>query len=406
MYKKTSQNLPLFKQISFSLFLITLFILSSLMGCATSVVNKVSGRHNSPETLKKPYVLLISIDGYRWDYTDLLNPPVLTQFRDSGASAKYMLPVYPSKTFTNHYSLVTGLYAENHGIVANTFFDPSKNKIFKLSNRKEVSDGSWYYGVPLWVAAEKQNMISATYFWPASEASILNVRPTYYVNYDSKITHEQRIDQIVQWLKLPESERPHLLTLYFSDVDTAGHKFGPNSPEVKEAVMKVDQTLGKLFKKLEAENLDPNIVVVSDHGMQQMDPEKMEYLEDYADFNGIQVLGAGPQALVYTKSKKQTSEILSRLKKGKHFKAYSRVTMPAAWHYSQNPKVGEIVVAAEAPWGVMLKKGIEKFENGTHGFNPDKTSTMRAVFYAKGPDIQKKGVIAPFRNIHVYPFLL
>lgn len=376
-----------------------------LVACS-SPVKKVAGRRNATETLSKPYVLLISIDGYRADYTDRFNPPTLKKFRDEGAAAKYLLPVYPSKTFTNHYSIATGLYAENHGIVANIFFDPARNQTYKLSDRKMVEDGTWYGGVPLWVASEHQGMLVGTYFWPASEAPVLGVRPTYYVNYDDKISHLKRTRQVVEWFKLPEEDRPHLVTLYFSDVDSAGHKFGPNSQEVKDSVLKVDQSLGLLLQDLEKENLHPNIVIVSDHGMQEMDLQKIEYLDDYADLKGVKVLGAGPQSLIYTKNEAQTHSLYQALRKGKHFKVYRRKDLPAQWHYSKNQRAGDLIVVAQAPWGVMLRKSADKFEKGTHGFDPDTTESMRAIFYAAGPEIQKAKVLAPFRNIHIYPFIL
>jgi len=378
-----------------------------LVGCSSSNYHVSSNRTNRPESLKSPYVLLVSIDGYRSDYTDLYSPPNLKQFREEGASAKGLLPVYPSKTFTNHYSIATGLYAENHGIVANTFYDPQRQEQYRLADRRTVEDGTWYSGEPLWVATEKQGMLAANFFWPGSEAEIQGIRPTYFVTFNNKISHDDRITQIRKWLELPEERRPHLLTLYFSDVDTAGHEFGPRSNEVKNAVLKVDQTLGLLLEELETTRLPVDVFIVSDHGMEELDPVKVEYLDDYTDLKSVRIEGDGPQVLMYTNNHSTLDTVYKDLKtKGKHFKIFKREELPAKYHYSKISRIGDLVVIADAPYSMGTHLTKFKVSKGNHGFDSDVTRSMQGIFYARGPHIKGKVVLEPFRNIHIYPLIM
>ena len=402
----TKQSRTLHRGMTRSLVLIQVVCMGIIGGCSSSL--QVESIHdNAAESQKRPYVLLISIDGYRNDYTDLYSPQNLKKFRDEGSSAKGILPVYPSKTFTNHLSIATGLYSENHGIVANSFYDPDRKESYSLSERQKVADGSWYRGVPLWVAAEMQGMLTAAFFWPGSEAAIQGVRPSYFYAYDNTISHEKRISQVVKWLKLPEAKRPHFIALYFSDVDSAGHHFGPRSEEVREAVLKVDRTLGQLFQQVNSLKLPLDILVVSDHGMQELDSKKVEYLDDYLDLNTVRLEGSGPQVLVYVKDPvkiKSTYELIRAHEK--HFQVYERRKMPEKFHYSHNSRSGDLVIVAEAPYSVGVRNPQAKMDPGNHGYDPDVTPSMQGIFYAEGPQIKKKQILEPFRNIHVYPLIL
>lgn len=361
---------------------------------------------------KDPYVVLISIDGYRSDYTDLYSPPALTRFKNEGTAAKGLIPIFPSKTYTNHYSIVTGLYSENHGIVANHFFDPIRKEEYRLTNRKSVEDPSWYGGTPLWVAAEQQGMLTAVYFWPGSETAIQGVRPKYYFNYDAKVAPEERVAQVRRWLDLPSDIRPHFIAVYFSDVDTAGHLYGPRSTEVKNAVLKTDQNLAVLLKDLESRPFPINVVILSDHGMQQLDSNKVEYLDDYADLSPVRILGDGPsgngpQMLLYSEDSKALASIYGKLKrKGKHFNIFKREEAPPHYHCKTNRRCGDLVVVAKAPYLLGIRSSNSKVTAGNHGYDPATTPAMQGVFYAKGPHIQRSRTVEAFENIHVYPFIV
>ena len=214
------------------------------------IVQKGSLLRNAPEINSRPYVLLISIDGYRYDYTQTISPPTLSRFIEKGVHAEGLIPIFPSITFPNHYTIVTGLRAEKHGIVSNSFWDPITEKTYHIRDRQQVENGSWYQGEPLWVAATKQNMVSASYFWVGSEANIQDIHPSYWVPYDHQKPNRERVKQVLQWFQMPEEKRPHLVTLYFSDVDGAGHAFGPESKALKESILHIDKELKFLFDGL------------------------------------------------------------------------------------------------------------------------------------------------------------
>ena len=234
---------------------ILIFLLVLAFSTFYSCQNTVSKNTNSKVHSNTPYVVLVSIDGLRHDYIQQFRPPTLHQFSKNSLKADSLIPIFPTKTFPNHYSIVTGLYAENHGLIANSFYDPENKKTYKIYDRKEVESGHWYQGEPLWVTARKQQMVTASYFWVGSEAPIKGLHPNHYFKYNGKTPGEERVDQIVKWLELPLDKRPHFLTLYFSKVDSAGHRFGPDSLKLKEALFQVDDYINRLLIKIKSLNL-------------------------------------------------------------------------------------------------------------------------------------------------------
>ena len=233
-----------------------------------SPVITVPNPPNTPAQQKKHYLVLVSLDGFRYDYPQKYGAPHLLALGRAGASAPDgMLPAYPSLTFPNHFSIVTGLYPEHHGIVANTFYDPARRQTFSYKNDATNSDGTWYGGTPLWSLAEAQGMRAASFFWPGSEAEIAGHRPTFYLHFQDTFPDTGRIDQIIAWLRLPAAERPHFLTLYYSNVDHAGHTFGPDSDQTRDAVHHLDDMIGLLHKRLRKLHLPVDLVVIADHGM-------------------------------------------------------------------------------------------------------------------------------------------
>src|SRR5271154_5486438 len=246
---------------------------------------------NSPDARKQHYVILVSLDGFRYDYAKKYDAKNLLALAGAGATApEGMIPAYPSLTFPNHYTLATGLYPEHHGIVANSFYDPERKQTYSLSNPATVTDGSWYGGTPLWVLAEQQGMRTACFFWPGSEAEIQGVRPSYYLKYDEKVPNHERVEQVLAWLRLPEERRPHFITLYFSEVDHQGHEHGPDSAEVRAAVAVVDKEIGALSEGLAKLQLPVDVIVVADHGMATVEGDWItlsDYFSDAGAFEKI-----------------------------------------------------------------------------------------------------------------------
>jgi alkaline phosphatase D len=362
---------------------------------------------NSAAAQKAHYVVLVSLDGFRWDYARRDGAKNLLALGKQGVSApEGMLPSYPSLTFPNHFTIVTGLYPEHHGVVANNFYDPDRKASYSLNDHKAVTDGTWYRGTPLWSLAESQGMRTACMFWPGSEAKIAGYQPTYYLKFDNTIDPEARIGQVLAWLKLPEADRPHFITLYYASPDHEGHQFGPDAAETKAAVLKVDGLVGKLKAGLDATGLPVDLVVVSDHGMVKVEGGWVS-LDKFADLTGFDAAGS----LLYTANEESRVRLYNQLKKASpQFFVYRRKDVPADLNYNQNPREGDPVVIATGPYAIRARtppagKPDEAPIPGMHGFDARKVPQMKAIFYAAGPDIVVGRTVAPFENVNLYPWL-
>jgi alkaline phosphatase D len=366
---------------------------------------------NSAAAMKAHYVVLVSLDGFRWDYTKRYGATHLLALGKQGVWAPAgMYPSYPSLTFPNHYAIASGLYPEHNGLVANSFYDEARQEAgkparYSIGNSQAVTDGSWYSGVPLWSLAEKQGMRSACLFWPGSEAEIAGERPTDYLKFDDTVDETARIEQVKQWLEEPEADRPHFITLYYSDVDHAGHGYGPDSPQVKDAVARVDKLIGNLRIALDSTKLPIDLVVVSDHGMAKVQGPWID-LDQFADLTGFET--AGP--LLYGKTEADRERVYNQLKKASEkFQAYRLKDVPAGLHYNENPREGDPVVVATGPYVIRAhapEAGKPDSEPvGQHGYDPHVMPEMKASFFAAGPDIVAGKTLAPFENVNLYPWI-
>lgn len=367
-----------------------------------------SGGINRPAQQTKPYVILLSFDGFRADYLDRYPTPNFRRVIDQGVRAEGLIPIFPSKTFPNHYTIVTGMYAEHHGLVANGFYDPKREAAYAMADRSTVRDGSWYGGEPIWVTAEKQDMVTAPIFWPGSEAAIKGIRPSYWKEYDGKVPNSDRVDNLLAWLKLPAEKRPHFYTLYMSDVDTAGHRYGPGAPQVKQAIEAVDRELGRLLDGLQASPIRDRIflVIVSDHGMSESTPEQYTAIDSLIDMKGVEVADGGPNANLHISGGPQrVREVWNELnQKLKHGRAYLRADIPYRFHYRSNPRIGDVVVIMDEHYQIGLSERAPHAAGGSHGWDPTLAS-MQGIFLAMGPGIANGATIQRFENIHIYPFL-
>ena len=371
------------------------------------LVIHVDNGPNSAKAQSQHYVVLVSLDGFRWNYAKRDGAAHLLALGKRGVWApEGMLPSYPSLTFPNHFTIVTGLYPEHHGLVANSFYDPATQARYASSDPQAVTDGSWYNGIPLWSLAESQGMRSACLFWPGSEAKIAGFQPTYYLHFDDKIDDVDRIRQVLAWLRLPAADRPHFITLYYSEPDHEGHEFGPDAPETKAAVLKVDGLVGKLKAGLDATGLPIDLVVVSDHGMIKAEGGWIT-LDQFADLTGFETAGS----LLYGKTEEDRARVYNQLKKASsQFVVYRRKDVPAALNYSQNPREGDPVVIATGPYAIRAHAPPADATDrpptiGMHGFDPRKLPQMKASFFAAGPDILEGKTVAPFENVNLYPWL-
>lgn len=367
---------------------------------------------NSTAAQKAHYVVLVSLDGFRWDYANHDNATHLLALGKQGVWApEGMMPSYPSLTFPNHLSIVTGLYPEHHGLVANNFYDLAKQARFAIADPKAVADGSWYSGVPLWSLAESQGMRTACLFWPGSEAKIAGFRPTWYAGFDANTEATDaeelaRIDDAVALLRLPDTERPHFITIYYSEPDHEGHQFGPDAPQTKAAVLKVDALVGKLKAALDSTHLPIDLVVISDHGMAKVDGGWIT-LDQFADLTAFEVVGT----LLYGKTEEERIRVYNQLKKASsQFVVYRRKDVPAGLDYNQNPREGDPVVIATGPYAIRAHapapgKPETPPNAGMHGLDPHKIPEMKAIFFAAGPDIVRGRTVKTFENVNLYPWI-
>ena len=374
----------------------------------TQAVIDVDHGPNAPSQRSKHYVILVSLDGFRYDYAAKFGAAHLQQMAAEGASApEGMIPSFPSVTFPNHYSIVTGLYPENHGIVENNFYDPSRKEHY-ASRAPSVMDGNWYGGVPLWVLAEKNDMRSACFFWPGSEAEIDGTRPSHYLHYDNTFPDEKRIDQVIAWLKMPAAQRPHFITLYYYEPDHTGHEMGPDSPQTGEAVHHVDDLMGILLADLKTVHLPVDLIVVSDHGMENVQGNWID-LDHYADLTGFVTIKNEP--LLYAPDEQSAARVYNELKgKSDKFAVYRRKDVPGYLHYDTNARNGDPVVIPTGPFVIRAHAAenpevVQPPMKGEHGYDPWKMKSMRAIFYAVGPDIRPGAKLAPFENVDVYPLI-
>jgi len=372
-----------------------------------TVQNVVPDRLNSPEQQQKPYVILISIDGFRWDLADKYDAKNLKKLRAIGVQADYLKPSYPSLTFPNHYTIATGLYPSHHGIVDNMFYDKKRAVLYRKSDKKMAVDSSWYGGKPLWVLAEQQKMLSATFYWPGSEVAIDGIRPTYYYNYNEVIPIDKRTAVVNDWLQLPEPKRPHFIALYFPQVDKAGHNFTVDSEETKAAVKLLDEAIEKLIEIATATKLPINFIVVSDHGMTTVDRENTIPLPKAINLDYFIVPPGNSIVHVYAKNKEVIKPTYNALKAdAKDYDVYLSRDIPKAWHYNkredQYSRVGDLILIPHLP-KVFNINGV-KPDGGQHGFDPA-IEDMHAIFYAWGPQFKTAIKIPAFENVHIYPLI-
>ena len=379
-----------------------------LLAAVSSVLSQVK-----PITDLRPTVILVSLDGFRYDYLEKYKPTNLNQLAREGVRAKWMVPSFPSKTFPNHYTIATGLYPQNHGIVENNIYDNRFDKIFTLSDREEIQKGRWWLGEPIWVTARKQGQKTASMFYPGTEAEIAGIRPDYWQPYDEKVPNDERVDTILKWLDLPAAERPTFLTLYFSDVDDAGHAYGPNSLETKSAVLAVDSGMARLIAGLNARRIFKivSLIIVSDHGMTTVNFNNAIILDELFDTKLAERIFWTREIISIFPKAGREDEIYRTLKSRlpSQARVYRKAELPPRLHYSNSPRIAPLLVLPDEGWILtnrksfeeMMSKGRMNQTGGGHGYD-NALASMRAIFIAHGDRFKKGRVVAPFENVQVY----
>lgn len=360
-----------------------------------------------------PPLVLISMDGFRWDYCAQhpAETPHLRELMRTGVSARGLIPVYPSNTFPNHYSIVTGLYPSHHGIINNHMFDPRLGALFHYNLAADVGDSRWWGGEPIWITAVKQGRPSATSFWVGSEAAVDGVRPTFWKRYNYRIPFAARLDELVQWLTLPPDRRPAVVAFYFEETNSVGHRNGPDSPELAATLKSLDDQLGAMLARFDAAGLAVNLVICSDHGMTPCGPDRVIVLDDYLDLSTVQIdfdeSAAGLRPIGAT-TVDSIMKALDHLPAGS--RAYRAEDLPPRFHIDpSNPRVPPVWIVPAEGWNILRRAALEafrpKFNKGQHGYDPALPS-MHGILIAHGPSFRNDGaVIDEVENVHIYNLL-
>jgi len=347
-------------------------------------------------------VVLISIDGFRWDYIEKHDAKNLKIISEQGVRATKMRPVYPTKTFPNHVSIITGLLPVNHGIVDNRFCDTERNECYKMGKGKD--DSTWLNGIPLWNLAQMQGVKAATYFWPESDARFNGMLPDYFYHYSKHSDYQKRVDQIIQWLSLPKAQRPRLVVSYFSLVDSMGHEYGPDAQQTYDAVQQLDSLMADLHTRLKALDENINLVIVSDHGMASVDPSMSIKIDSLPKDDNFMVQNTGPRVLYYAKPNSKAdikgfSKKLAKAADGRYIVLTDQ--QKRDYYYDKGPRVGDIVLQTTAP-RVFTDSKMASYL-GTHGYAY--TDDMAATFIATGPAFKRHVQLDEMNNLDVYPLI-
>ncbi|OYT17656.1 MAG: alkaline phosphatase family protein [Bacteroidetes bacterium 4572_77] len=360
----------------------------------------------TPENKQQPYLIVLSMDGFRWDYPDSINSPNFDQIAQMGVRAESMQVSFPSKTFPNHYTLVTGLVPDHHGIVNNTFYAPEYEEVYSIANREAVENGKFYGGEPIWNTAEKQGLKAASYFWVGSEANIQNMHPSIWKPYDHHFDFYQRVDSVMAWLSLPEDSRPHLITWYVHEPDYSGHVFGPHSSGTDSTLRDLDALLGYFMIKLAAHPLakDINVIVTSDHGMEHISADKAVFLEEHLKANwSTQILGSNPIFNIQAADNYADSIYLA-LNNTNGISCYKNAEVPKHLNYGTNPRCLDFTIVADSAYSVLLKNPHREIGKGAHGYDIH-NKNMNAIFYAYGPAFKENYQHPSFKNVSLYPLM-
>lgn len=367
---------------------------------------------------KPEHVILISIDGCKYDYVERFRPENLSKFIANGTAAKSLIGAFPTKTFPNHYAIATGMKPENNGLVDNRFYDPDKGEDYAVGNRSAVEDPSWYAGTPLWVLAEQQGMVAASYFFVGSETAIQGKYPSYFYAYDGNVPNLKRISQVFDWLLLPEESRPRLITMYFSDMDDVGHMYGPdNDAQLGKRMEKLDRELGALFEGLRSFDLNINVIIVSDHGMANVPKDNLINLDHLVEGIATRVSNNGALAHLYLDNPEQVGQVVQELEKWKDLpitieKVSDRISYGNTDKFGK--RMGDILIIPHLGYYLATSADMVRYQQraaryqtqvfGEHGYHPS-YQDMHGIFYANGPAIRQGLLINSFENVHVYPLI-
>ena len=361
----------------------------------------------------QPIVVLVGIDGFRGDYLERFEPPTLRALAAEGVRSEGLIPQFPSKTFPNHYTIVTGLRLAHHGILSNNMVAPDIPGRFSLSNRGVLADPRWWSGEPIWNTAERQGLVTSSMFWPGSEAKIGGRQATYWMPYEHAMPNDERVAKTLDWITRPAGEGASFATLYFSDVDSAGHTGGPDAPAVREAVARVDASLAKLVDGVREAGLGDRVhyVVASDHGMSQLSTDRAIVLDDFVDLETVDVIDWSPVLALAPKDGDVDAVYTALKDRHPSLAVYRSHELPERFGLAGHRRLPPVIGIADDGWLITSRRDMARWTTtgnrgpgGAHGYDPQVRS-MHGLFLAAGPGIQQGLLVPPLENIHLYEFM-
>lgn len=351
---------------------------------------------------KRNLTIVVSLDAFRWDYPTIYNTPWLDSIAANGVAAT-MVPSYPSSTFPNHFTLATGLVPDHHGIVNSQFWAPEKGELFSMGDSATRYNPYYFGGEPIWVTAKKQGVKSASIYWVGSDVAIQGLYPDYYLRWDNepRLTYPQRVEEALRIAKLPESERPSLLMVYFDEPDWTTHHYGPVAEESEAVIEQLDSLMGILYRGLKELDYGVNLIVTSDHGMTEISDEKFISIEQSVNPDWVERIVSTNPTSIFCKEGCRDS-LFNQLSKVKHISVWRKEEVPAHLNYGTSNHLGDIIVAPDLGWQfATTPRGL----NGAHGYDINEPD-MQIIFRACGPDF-KRGYTLPhsFSNVDLYSIL-
>jgi predicted AlkP superfamily pyrophosphatase or phosphodiesterase len=372
--------------------------------CLTAACRAPADVHRSATVAP---LVIVSFDGFRWDYAARTQTPNLARLWAAGVHAERLIPVFPSKTYPGHYAIVTGLYPGHNGIISNNMRDPGWPEAFRLSARAEVENGRWWGGEPIWVTAKRHGLKAGAYFWPGSEAPVQGVQPDWWFPYDAGVAWEARVDAALDWLTRPEPERASLAALYFEEPNDSGHAHGPDAPETAEATRRADAILGRLLDGLAARGVNANLIVVSDHGMTATGDSRLIVLDDYVSLLPGELFEFGALGQIFPAAGREAQIVEALDHAHPELKVYRHGSVPERLHLFDHPRVAPILLVPSSGWEVVPRSasgGTPPISAGDHGFEPS-SPDMHGIFYAAGPGIAQGRAIGAVEQVDVYALM-
>lgn len=360
----------------------------------------------SESNSKGKHVIILSMDGFRWDYTLDAHTPTLDSLRRVGSYSQ-MMPIFPSNTFPSHYSMATGLHPNNHGVTNNSFYDSVTDRVMSVFNADDCNSENFWGGEPIWNTLERQGGVANIFMWPGSEYVINGRQATLWSKYIHDMDYFERADNVINAMSQSEELTPNLVMWYMPDPDGIGHKVGPNAPECIARVEYIDSVLAYFFEKMRdtPHFEDINFIVTSDHGMTQLDESR--YVNLYSALDPDKVIrNVSGAPFCFEVEEDYIDEAVEALNKVGHLTAYRGDSMPERYHYGTHPtRCTNVIIIPEMGWKLDYRPEDGRLpRGGSHGYDPY-GSDMQVVFFGAGPNFKQGYNQATFQNQNVYLIL-